>query len=88
VGAGFANAYNIAQVVTGPVLAAATNPALWGRRLWAETRIALFEQAADSRNWGRRAKWRPASFGNRWVRHSRCLGCTRRTSALPASRRH
>ncbi|MEP7028157.1 MAG: CBS domain-containing protein [Candidatus Eisenbacteria bacterium] len=68
----FANAYNIAQVVTGPVLAAATNsPLLWGRRLWAETRIALFEQAVDSRNQGQAREMAPrVTFGNRWVKKS------------------
>ncbi len=68
----FANAYNIAQAVTGPVLAAATNsPLLWGRRLWAETRIALFEQAVDSRNPGQAREMAPrVTFGNRWVRKS------------------
>lgn len=46
----FATMYNIAQVLAAPVLAAATNsPMLFGRRLWAETRIALFEQAVDTR---------------------------------------
>jgi CBS domain-containing protein len=68
----FANAYNIAQAVTGPVLAAATNsPLLWGRRLWAETRIALFEQAVDSRNPGQAREMAPrVTFGNRWVKRS------------------
>jgi hypothetical protein len=41
----FAKLYNIAQAVAGPVLSAATNsPLLFGRRLWRETRIALFQQ--------------------------------------------
>ena len=32
------------------MLAVATNsPILFGRRLWAETRIALFQQAVDTR---------------------------------------
>jgi hypothetical protein len=68
----FANAYNIAQAVSGPVLAAATNsPLLWGRRLWAETRIALFEQAVDSRNPGQAREMAPrVTFGSRWVRKS------------------
>ncbi len=42
--------YNVAQAVAAPILAAVTNsPLLFGRRLWAETRIALFEQAVDTR---------------------------------------
>lgn len=46
----FTHAYNIAQLVLAPVLAVGTNsPLLFGRRLWAETRIPLFEQACDAR---------------------------------------
>jgi len=42
----FARLYNIAQAATGPVLAAATNsPLLFGKRLWRETRIAVFQRA-------------------------------------------
>jgi len=69
---GFANAYNVAQVLAGPVLAAAANsPLLWGRRLWAETRIALFEQAVDSRNPSQAREMAPrVTFGNRWVESS------------------
>jgi CBS domain-containing protein len=68
----FANAYNVAQALAGPVLAAAANsPLLWGRRLWAETRIALFEQAVDSRNPGQAREMAPrVTFGNRWVEKS------------------
>ena len=47
----FARLYNIAMAVTGPVLAAAVNsPLMLGRRLWAETRIAVFQQSVDTRN--------------------------------------
>ncbi|HXV75011.1 MAG TPA: hypothetical protein VD788_01730 [Candidatus Polarisedimenticolaceae bacterium] len=47
----FPNLYNIAQVVAAPVLAAGANsPLLFGRRLWRETRIALFQQAIDTRS--------------------------------------
>ena len=46
----FAKLYNIAQAVAAPVLACATNsPLLFGRQLWRETRIALFQQSIDTR---------------------------------------
>ena len=74
VGAGeFANLYNTAQAVTAPVLAAAANsPLLFGRRLWKETRIPLFEQSIDTRNTGYHLRERSprVSFGNRWVKDS------------------
>ncbi|MYI07731.1 MAG: CBS domain-containing protein [Gemmatimonadetes bacterium] len=47
----FAHHYNVAQACTGPVLAACVNsPLLFGRRLWSETRIALFQQSLDTRS--------------------------------------
>jgi CBS domain-containing protein len=46
----FTHLYNVAQVVTAPVLAAAVNsPVLFGKHLWKETRIALFQQSIDTR---------------------------------------
>ncbi|NNF26997.1 MAG: CBS domain-containing protein [Gemmatimonadetes bacterium] len=46
----FATLYNIAQLVTAPVMAAAVNsPILFGKLLWDETRIALFQQSIDTR---------------------------------------
>src|SRR5690606_1357672 len=46
----FAEAYNWAQAIAGPVLAACTNsPVFLGKRLWHETRIALFGQTTDTR---------------------------------------
>jgi CBS domain-containing protein/gamma-glutamylcysteine synthetase len=69
----FAHYYNVAQFVTSPVLAAAVNsPMLFGRRLWKETRIALFQQAVDTRPSGHDVLDRSArvSFGNDWVRES------------------
>lgn len=46
----FAHVYNVAQLVTAPVLAAAVNsPVLFGKLLWEETRIALFQQSIDTR---------------------------------------
>ena len=47
----FTSYYNWAQAITGPVLSACTNsPLLFGRRLWRETRIALFQQSIDTRS--------------------------------------
>jgi CBS domain-containing protein/gamma-glutamylcysteine synthetase len=47
----FATMYNVAQVAAAPVLAAAVNsPTLFGKHLWDETRIALFQQAVDARS--------------------------------------
>lgn len=69
----FANLYNIAQVIAAPVLAVATNsPLLFGRRLWRETRIALFQQAVDTRSSNHDLRERRArvSFGGKWVRES------------------
>jgi CBS domain-containing protein/gamma-glutamylcysteine synthetase len=69
----FANAYNISQALAGPVLAIATNsPLLFGRRLWHETRIALFRQSIDTRSssfYIRNCNPR-VIFGNGWVKNS------------------
>ena len=69
----FAHFYNVAQAVTGPVLAACVNsPLLFGRRLWAETRIALFQQSLDTR--GADLHMREMSsrvrFGGHWLERS------------------
>jgi gamma-glutamyl:cysteine ligase YbdK (ATP-grasp superfamily) len=69
----FAAAYNAAQVAAAPALAIGCNsPFLLGRRLWAETRVALFRQAVDHRRDALVDDWRPArvSFGHGWVRTS------------------
>ena len=69
----FAPLYNIAQAVTAPVLAAAVNsPILLGKRLWAETRIALFERSVDTRKSHQtdRGNQPRVHFGNKWVDHS------------------
>ena len=66
----FATSYNIAQAITAPVLAAATNsPILFGRRLWSETRIALFQQSVDTRSSidAIRERSPRVMFGTRWV---------------------
>ncbi|MGE3164749.1 MAG: CBS domain-containing protein [Planctomycetota bacterium] len=66
----FSGLYNLAQTISAPVLAAAVNsPILFGKRLWRETRIALFQQSVDTRN--SRANLREISprvnFGNHWI---------------------
>ena len=69
----FVPMYNAAQAMTGPVLAAAVNsPVLFGKRLWAETRIALFRQSIDTRSTSvhlREFSTR-VRFGDRWVKES------------------
>jgi CBS domain-containing protein len=69
----FAHYYNLAQLVLAPVLACGPNsPILFGRRLWAETRIALFEQACDIRSPGHhlRDSVPRVSFGGQWLKGS------------------
>ncbi len=68
--ASFAQYWNAAQAIAGVQVAIGANaPFLYGRRLWAETRIPLFEQAVDERpaelrNQGIRPRvW----FGERWI---------------------
>jgi CBS domain-containing protein len=71
---GFVEQYNVAQLLAAPVLAAAVNsPLLLGRRLWAETRIALFQQSVDTRRPGlmeHRRQPSRVSFGSRWLQGS------------------
>lgn len=66
----FAHLYNVTQAITAPVLAACVNsPLLFGRRLWAETRIALFQQSIDTRRTSPhlREVTPRVRFGERWV---------------------
>ena len=66
----FSSLYNLTQAVAAPVLAASCNsPLLFGRRLWRETRIALFQQSVDHRAAGlhMREQAPRVSFGRRWV---------------------
>lgn len=69
----FVDKYNWAQAIAGPVLAASTNsPLLFGKRLWDETRIAVFEQTVDlknQRNPDREQKSR-VDFGTDWLKES------------------
>jgi hypothetical protein len=68
----YVRSFNAAQLATAPVLAAAGNsPLFLGRVLWEETRIALFEQAADDRDKpGRERLVSRVAFGTDWLRSS------------------
>lgn len=69
----FANTYNMSQLLAGPILACCTNsPILFGKHLWAETRIPLFEQSVDTRRSGQHLRQREGrvTFGSRWVQNS------------------
>jgi gamma-glutamyl:cysteine ligase YbdK (ATP-grasp superfamily) len=62
--------WNASQAVAGiQVALGANSPYLFGKQLWAETRIALFEQATDTRPDELKAQGvRPRVwFGDRWI---------------------
>jgi hypothetical protein len=66
----FAAFWNAAQAIAGAQVAVAANsPFFFGRELWRETRIALFEQATDTRPDELKAQGvRPRVwFGERWI---------------------
>ncbi len=70
--ASFARLYNLSQALAAPVLAASSNsPLFLGKRLWRETRIALFQQAVDTRprSPGSERRTQPprVAFGERWI---------------------
>jgi gamma-glutamyl:cysteine ligase YbdK (ATP-grasp superfamily) len=66
----FAAHWNASQTIAGVQLALAANsPFFFGKELWRETRIALFEQATDTRPEELKAQGvRPRVwFGERWI---------------------
>jgi gamma-glutamyl:cysteine ligase YbdK (ATP-grasp superfamily) len=66
----FARHWNAAQVIAGAQVAVGANsPFFFGKELWRETRIALFEQATDTRPDELKAQGvRPRVwFGERWI---------------------
>ncbi len=69
----FVDKYNWAQAIAGPVLAACTNsPLLFGKRLWDETRIAVFEQTVDLKNINNpeREMRSRVDFGTEWLKEN------------------
>jgi CBS domain-containing protein len=69
----FAHFYNVSQLVTGPLLAVAVNsPILLGKRLWHESRIAVFEHSIDTRSGVHQARGlKPrVHFGDHWIEDS------------------
>ncbi len=69
----FVKMYNIAQVLAAPTMAIAANsPIVFGKRLWHESRIALFQQSLDTRTTHEHMRERSprVSFGNDWLHES------------------
>lgn len=69
----FVKMYNIAQVLAGPTMAIAANsPIVFGKRLWHESRIAMFQQALDTRGSKDhlREKQTRVHFGKSWLNDS------------------
>ncbi|MEQ8711414.1 MAG: CBS domain-containing protein [Cyclobacteriaceae bacterium] len=69
----FVKMYNISQVLAAPALAISVNsPLLFGKRLWAETRIALFQQSIDTRITSEHLRERSprVTFGKDWLHES------------------
>ncbi len=69
----FVRLYNMAQAITGPLLATVVNsPILLGKRLWMESRIAVFENSIDTRTDVEQKRGiRPrVHFGDNWVENS------------------
>ncbi len=71
--ANYVKMYNIAQTLAAPSMAVAANsPIVFGKRLWHESRIAMFEQALDTRSMHEhmREQSTRVSFGKDWLNNS------------------
>jgi len=69
----FVPMYNLAQTLAAPVMAVAANsPIVFGKRLWHESRIAMFEQSLDTRDTHEhmREQATRVSFGSDWLNDS------------------
>jgi CBS domain-containing protein len=69
----FVPLYNIAQMLAAPMVAIAANsPLVFGKRLWHETRIALFQQSLDTRSTHEHLRERSprVTFGKGWLKNS------------------
>lgn len=68
--ADYPTSYNTALAMAAPVLASAVySPILFGKRLWRETRIAIFQQVVDTRSEGagQREFLGRVRFGEQWM---------------------
>ena len=69
----FVKMYNIALALSAPVMAIAANsPIVFGKRLWHETRIAIFQQSIDTRTTHDHMRERSprVSLGSDWLQDS------------------
>ena len=68
--ADFVNMYNMSKALAAPVMAMGANsPIVFGRRLWHESRIAMFQQALDTRTSHDHMRERSprVNFGRQWL---------------------
>lgn len=66
----FVDMYNLSQALAAPVMALGANsPIVFGRRLWHESRIAMFQQALDTRTSNEHMRERSprVNFGRNWL---------------------
>lgn len=69
----FVKMYNISQALAAPVMAISANsPIVFGKRVWHESRIAMFQQALDTRASHEHMRERSprVSFGKDWLQES------------------